>query len=161
MPRRGTVPATVGHHEVLGHGKVQLREPRTDQLVAPDVSERAAFRTTPGAQRLSVGGQRGHAAVRGQRRGDEPGVGGLVLRLPVTHQIRAAPAGVAVGVAVTVAGCEWQPALPGVDGRELPPADDRVQRLARVARYVRPAPNGSSQTPLRPNTCLRWLSFGP
>src|SRR4029453_15385464 len=59
-------PHCVVHHEVLDYRQVQLRERRTDQLVALDVSERAPFRATPGTQRLSVGGQRRHTSVRGQ-----------------------------------------------------------------------------------------------
>ena len=112
--------------EVLEERHIQLRERRTEQPVAPDAPESAAFGTPPGAERLAVGGQRSHAPVRRQRRGDEPGLRGLIVRLPLAHQIRAAPAGVAVGVAVTVAWRERQSALPRVDGRQLPAADDRI-----------------------------------
>ena len=87
---------------------------------------------------------------------------GLIVRLPLAHQIRPAPAGVAVGVAIAVAWRERQSALPRVDGAHLPAADDRAQRPACVARDIcGPLPNGSSHTPFRPNTWLRWLSFGP
>src|SRR5262249_52757662 len=127
--------------EVLAQGRIVVKEPRPEERIARHRSEGPRRRTLPGTARAAVRiqycgccGCCGAALPAGSRRGGgEPGLPAGLRHARVAHQIRAVRPCVCVTPKVSVGRCERQAGTPEGDARELPAADQVINR-ARSAR---------------------------
>src|SRR5215510_7332397 len=122
--------------EVLAQGRIVVEEPRPEERIARHCAERSCRRSLPGAARATVriqlrGWSSGCDAARpaGSRRGGgEPTFRAGIGHARVANQIRAVRPRICVTPKVSVRGRERQTGSPEGDARELPAADQVVNR---------------------------------
>src|SRR5262249_43866067 len=99
--------------------QIHLPEGRTVNEIASDCPKLTALRPRPRTARLAVGRER-----RVSR--DKPDKLAGIIEERIAYQIRTAPTGVAVGIAIAIAGCDRLPAQPVIRTVHLPSAQNQV-----------------------------------